>query len=384
MPASNSLLKRRHDIDALRVIALGLLIIYHTLLVFEPIGWRVTSDHAGRWAILLAETMTPWRLEVIFAIGGIAAAFLLSSRSVSSFLSTRSQRLLIPFVFGVIVLVPPQIYVHLLHNGEVTSSYMDFWLSGSWFTFDHDIPMPDLAHVWFLPYLFLYSALLAWLLAKQPGVLQRARARIERKPIWVIVAFAVAWNAIVQTLPPPFPNLWKVLLGDIPAHLLYAPAFFVGFLIAGSERFWNGLTDARRSLGLLALAAMLLNLTLLRFSQVHPSVEANLVANISKGVFGGAMVFAVFAWGRWALCEPIPGLAYATDAILPVYLLHQTVLVVVAYASGAIHWPVILAMPFLALTSFALPLLVYHLLIRNVSWLRFLFGLKAHPAKAAA
>ncbi|RUP00280.1 acyltransferase family protein, partial [Hyphomicrobium sp.] len=123
LPASNSLLKRRHDIDALRVIALGLLIIYHTLLVFEPIGWRVTSDHAGRWAILLAETMTPWRLEVIFAIGGIAAAFLLSSRSVSSFLSTRSQRLLIPFVFGVIVLVPPQIYVHLLHNGEVTSRY---------------------------------------------------------------------------------------------------------------------------------------------------------------------------------------------------------------------------------------------------------------------
>ena len=98
------------------------------------------------------------------------------------------------------------------------------------------------------------------------------------------------------------------------------------------------------------------------------------------------MAFAVFAWGRWAFSKPARGLAYATDAILPVYLMHQTVLVVGAYELGVTNWPVSIALPFLIVMSFGLPLLIYHLIIRRVPFLRFLFGVKAltrDPSPAA-
>ena len=357
-------------------MALGLLIIFHTLLVFQPGGWRITSIHAGRWAILLAATFSPWRLEIIFAIGGIAAAFLLKKQTPLGFIRLRVRRILIPFVFALVVLVPPQDYVGLLYNNQPTAGFLNFWLGGHWIRFKDDLPMPDLAHVWFLPYLFFYSAVLAFLLAKKPALLDRARKFVESKSIWVIVAASMGWYALIQSIYSPFPDLWKFILADIPAHLLYAPAFFFGFLIADSDHFWNALAEARRTIWIIALIAMAASLVLLRVSELSPSPAMILAATVSRGLFGGIMFFAVFAWGRWACSTPAPGLAYATDAILPVYLMHQTVLVVGAYALGATRWPAPLALPFLVLMSFGVPLLLYHFIIRHISWLRVLFGLR--------
>jgi hypothetical protein len=319
-------------------------------------------------------------LEVIFAIGGIAAAFLLRKQTTLGFVRMRVRRILVPFVFALAVLVPPQDYVQLLYTNQPTNGFLHFWLGGSWLTFKHDIPMPDLAHAWFLPYLFFYSAVLAFLFAKKRTSLERAREFIERKSIWTIVAASMGWNALIQSIHFPFPDLWKFMLADIPAHLLYAPVFFFGFLIAESDHFWHALAEARRMLWVIALIAMAASLVLLRISEVSPSPAIILEANVSKGLFGGVMFFAVFAWGRWACSMPVSGLAYATDAILPVYLLHQTVLVVGAYALGVVRWPAPLALPLLILMSFGVPLLLYHFIIRHVSPLRFLFGLRAHAS----
>jgi hypothetical protein len=131
-----------------------------------------------------------------------------------------------------------------------------------------------------------------------------------------------------------------------------------------------------------ALITMIASLVLLRLSEISPSLATILGADISKGLFGGVMFFAVFAWGSWTFSRPLPGLPYATDAILPVYLLHQTVLVVVAYASGALSWPAPLAFPFLVLMTFGLPLLLYHFVIRHAPLLGFLFGVRPSAARA--
>jgi glucan biosynthesis protein C len=377
---------RRYDIDTLRVLALGLLIVFHTLLVFEPFGWRVTSIHAGRWADLAAATLTPWRLEVIFAIGGIAAAFLLRKETISGFLRTRALRLLVPFFIGVIFLVPPQSYVHLLAQGRETMSFWEFWSRGLWINLHHGIPVPDLAHVWFLPYLFFYSALLVTLLAMNPTALDRAKDEIAGHSILTIVALSMAWYALVQSMPFPDSGLAKMPLGDIPAHFLYAPAFFFGFLISDNDAFWNSLVEERRVLLVTSCVAAVVSLASLRVSQVHPSSLATLAVGLSRGLFGGVMAFAVFSWGRWAFSKPARGLAYATDAILPVYLMHQTVLVVGAYELSVTSWPVSIALPSLIVMSFGVPLLVYHLIIRRVPFLRFLFGVKAltrDPSPAA-
>ena len=66
---------RRHDLDWLRVGALGLLIVTHVTFVYRTTEWRVQSEHAGLWGDLLVEALAPWRMSLVFFIGGAATRF---------------------------------------------------------------------------------------------------------------------------------------------------------------------------------------------------------------------------------------------------------------------------------------------------------------------
>jgi glucan biosynthesis protein C len=68
--------------------------------------------------------------------------------------------------------------------------------------------------------------------------------------------------------------------------------------------------------------------------------------------------------------------AYANDAVLPFYVLHETVIVVVAYL--VLAWPVGAGAQYcvIALVSLAATLLAYDLGVRRSPPTRFLFGLK--------
>jgi glucan biosynthesis protein C len=69
--------QRRNDLDWLRVGALGLLILTHVLYVYRTIPWRVQSEHAGVWGTVAVEALAPWRISLVFFIGGAATRFML-------------------------------------------------------------------------------------------------------------------------------------------------------------------------------------------------------------------------------------------------------------------------------------------------------------------
>jgi glucans biosynthesis protein C len=272
--------------------------------------------------------------------------------------------------------VPPQNYTQLLARGQTQGSFFQFWLSGDWIRFHGYLPIVDLAHVWFLPYLFFYSCLIVAMVIHWPKFLICLRNKIDSTSIATPLGISMLWYAFVQSIPPPAPNFAAIPLGDITAHLLHAPAFFFGFVIADSANFWKSLVETRRAL--IAAASLLLFVCLAALREVHiyPSPSALLVAGVTRGAYGGLMPFAIFAWAKSAFARPLRGVAYATDAILPIYLMHQTVLVVGAYQLGATRWPAFVAFPFLIVLSLGLPLVLYHLFIRRVGVLRFIFGIK--------
>jgi len=68
---------RLHHLDWLRVLAFGLLIFYHTGMLYVTWPYHVKSPRivAGvEWAMVLAN---PWRLALLFFISGVASRFLL-------------------------------------------------------------------------------------------------------------------------------------------------------------------------------------------------------------------------------------------------------------------------------------------------------------------
>lgn len=374
---------RRADIDSLRVGALLLLIVYHVLLVFNSWEWwRVKSEHAGYWADYITAILTPWRMSLVFFVGGVAARFMMArSESAGSFVAERAGKLLTAFVFAVAVLVPLQRYVRLDNTGAAEMPYLDFLLHQARYAVSyHGVWLPDFAHAWFLPYLFVYSALGAVFMRFLPRAFARLEAVTANAPVWTIVAGTMAWFAFVEVKVWPQHPVSGLLFPDLGAHFKFAPVFFLGLMLGRSEAFTARLVKLKVPLWI-ATAALFAVSAALQWREVGMDASRDAHALgwfFARGLYGGAMLFSIAAFAAWALNRPSNFLTYATDAILPVYLMHQTVLVIVAdrivdrgYSLGAEFFTLVAA-------TALIPLGVYHVMVRTTPWLRVLFGLRPH------
>ncbi|MCP5061069.1 MAG: acyltransferase family protein, partial [Ignavibacteriae bacterium] len=150
--------ERRYDLDWLRVIAFYLLIIYHTALIFVSWEFHIKNKQISEIAEPFLIFLNQWRLPLLFLISGIGVRFALKHRVPKVFIKERSTRLMIPLLFGMFVIVPPQIYFEHLQNSVDYSSYFDFYK-----TVFNFVAYPEGSfswhHLWFLPYLFSYSVI---------------------------------------------------------------------------------------------------------------------------------------------------------------------------------------------------------------------------------
>ncbi|MBU2972551.1 hypothetical protein KO527_24765 [Pseudoalteromonas sp. C2R02] len=113
----------------------------------------------------------PWRMAVLWLIAGISIRFIMAKVSIWRFISIRSFRLLLPLFFGILVIVPPQLYIEMTHNGDLNMNYWQFlteffstdtnvfekYQSGIW-------PHIDVNHLWFIRALWQYSLIILCLL----------------------------------------------------------------------------------------------------------------------------------------------------------------------------------------------------------------------------
>ncbi|MBO9716344.1 MAG: acyltransferase family protein, partial [Pseudoxanthomonas sp.] len=138
--------------DWLRIGAFGLLILYHVGMVFVPWGYHVKTEHPLPWVAVPMLATNAWRMALLFAVSGFATAMLLARQDgrIGRFLAGRMPRLLLPLVFGMVVIVPPQAWVQLVTQHGYAKGYLTFWL-GDYFTAGeiHGIIVPTWNHLWF-------------------------------------------------------------------------------------------------------------------------------------------------------------------------------------------------------------------------------------------
>jgi glucans biosynthesis protein C len=369
---------RRADVDSLRVLALALLIVYHVLLIYSGYElWRVSSSYHGYWADYLIAAMTPWRMAAVFFIGGVAVRFMLSRPSYGAFVRERAARLLVAFAFAVVVLVPPQRYVRLDELGG-QPDYLNYLLHDAPYATSYlGLHVPQFAHAWFLPYLFAYSVLIGawWWLA--PNSMRKAEGFVAGVPTWGLVLGAMAWFACLDAAVMVEHPYNRMFVNDFSAHAKFLPVFAFGVLVGKSDAFRVGLGRIKWPLWALSAGLLVISASV-KWLFLHHFVDEVTWA-LTRGLYGGAMLFGVVAFAQWALNRPSKALTYASDAILPVYLLHQTVLVLIADAIVSQSWPLPLEFAVILAAASVIPLVIYHALIRRVPWLRFLFGLRSQP-----
>lgn len=366
---------RRYDLDWLRVIVFGLLIFYHVGMFFVPWGWHVKNNETYTWLRWPMLFLNQWRLPILFVISGMGTFYALGKRNIWQFNLERYLRLGIPLGVGMLLIVPPQVYFERLANGQFTGS---FWQYYTTIAFQGIYPEGNVSwhHLWFLPYLFLFSLVLSPLLVhfkKQPKKLQNWIKGIFQKPLGIYIFVIPLF--LVEVLVEPFFDVTHALVDDWFNISFSILLFFYGFvLISAGDSFWSTLKSIKNialGLGVIAFSGQVLIWLFLEDGLTVHIVEAFLkVVNI------WSWILVLFAYASTYLNRPSKGLAYANRAVYPFYILHQTITVALGYYLMNLHWGFWAKASIMVLGTFGLSWLIYHFFILKIRFLHPLFGLK--------
>ncbi|WP_440958379.1 acyltransferase family protein [Oceanicaulis sp. LC35] len=373
---------RRHDLDWLRIIAFGLLVLYHVGMFYVPWGWHVKSVHAGSGAEPLMSLLNPWRLALLFFISGVAFRYLYDKSGGWKFAGERTWRLLPVIVFGMLVVVMPQTYFQLREMGEIEPGILAFWPH---YITDWEIAgiaVPTWNHLWYVVYLFVYALVLAPLMGLLKAFGRGPGAVLGR--IWdsrfgplLIIGLGFAPMMVYRVFLTPHFDVTHNLVWDWANHAYSFTCVLYGFFAAKSERFWRGVDRALPlALGLtVVLGVVLTPVWALYWDQVAEHAVPLWLARAGRVLYAWSMIVTLLGLARRFLNTDGPVRRYLTEAIFPVYILHQTITVAAGYALTRMGLDVWTEFVLLTLITYAGSFAGFEI-IRRIKPLRPLFGLK--------
>ncbi|MBD1581119.1 acyltransferase family protein [Pseudoalteromonas sp. S16_S37] len=391
--------QRRYDIDALRVLAFAVLILYHIGMYYVANwGWHIKSATTYEWLQDVMILTNPWRMSLLFFISGVALANALANAlnshkySVVKLIALKSRRLFIPLLFGMFVIVSPQVYFEALSQNLIEPGFWQFWLAyinpATTLLREHHSAIGLLTwnHLWFLPYLWVYSIIA--LLFKQPLILFANTRRLKQVPLAVMVLFCVAaLIAIWWALSASYPKTHD-LINDWYNHGKYFFVFLTGFVFAIQHNWWQSVIKHRVIMLAMALCCYAFIIadrhgvwaTLASLYQTNLSVK--LLYAMIHGANHWLWMFTVVGFAGYYLNRKNTLINYANRAVLPYYILHQTLIIVFAWwLKGLVIHPTIESLILLLLTV-AGCYLGYELIKRSVV-LSMLFGVTKKVPKSA-
>ncbi|MBA3921061.1 MAG: acyltransferase [Nostocaceae cyanobacterium] len=372
---------RRYDLDWLRVLAVLVLVFFHSAAIFyrgELGEFYVQNDLSSSGLGWLIFFVYQWHMPLFFLLAGTASWFSLELRTLRQYVGERFSRLFIPFVFGTLVLVPPQVYYRVLsRNGDV-GSFWQFYPD-----FFHGIrPQGNFewGHLWFVVYLFVLSLValpLLWYFRTEAGKCWCASvAGFTVQGLNIFLA-AVPLVIIEGALRPKwfgFQNLYD----DWANVSLYFVYFVYGFLLGADCRFEQAIARHYIIALMTAIFATLL-LCGLQVTDILPErgYSGGYVGyQMLRGFNSWCWVMAILGLGQRYLSFNNGILKYASVAAYPVYLLHQTILVAIGFY--VVQWQIGIFPKVLIIStaSLSMTIAVYDLWIKRLNLTRFLFGLK--------
>lgn len=281
----------------------------------------------------------------------------------------RTVRLLVPLVLGMFIIVPPQIYVERLFRDQWEGGYFAFFIERVLQLKPY--PGGDFSwhHLWFIVYLYAYVPLLLPLTA----VLKRVATFA---PGWWLYALALPLGINEALLKPLFPERHD-LINDWYLFVHYLLLTGYGVALASIRGAWDWLAERRARTMAASVFVTVSVFALIGLGIVERSTPADaLLANF----FTWCWLLTFLAYGRHLLSKENRLLCWARDASYPVYILHQTVMMIVAY------WVIVL--PYAPWTKFAIVLvatMVFSVALyegaRHFAFGRLLLGMK--PRRAA-
>ena len=343
---------RRYDIDWLRVITIGLLLIYHIAIVFQPWGIFIgfiqnKESWEGLWKPMTM--LNVWRIPLLFFVSGMGVCFAMRKRNWKQLLKERSLRIFIPLVFGALTIVPLHIFILMKYYGWAVAY------------------KPEQGHLWFLLNIFSYVLILLPLFYYFKSKPQNAFIGFMNKMIkspfglLLVVLCFVAETLIIK------PAIYTLYAFTWHGYIMGLICFFFGYLfITIGNAFWNNVLKYRWIYLGIAFSMYLIRLVVM-------DLQAPGYYTAIEGCF---WIFCIFGFAYKYLNKGGKILNYLSKAAYPIYIIHMAALYLASYFIVPLSIPVFAKFLIICGATFALSFITYELLIRRIFFLRPLFGLK--------
>jgi len=379
---------RRFDLDWLRVITILSVFLYHASLFFWTYWWYIKNAQTSSFTALFVSVMGLWMMPLLFMIAGSAAWFSLGLRNKGAFIKERTLRLIVPFIFGLLVLIPPVTYLDRISKGYFSGSFIQYY--PHFFQGFYSLVGPTkgdfhTAHLWFLLYLFLITLIAIPIIS--PLLADKGRkaidwlARFTTRPgaIYLHILPAVIINLILE----PVSIRTYYFIGDWAYVLSVLTLFLLGFIYCMDNRFWDAIERHRAwSLGMsLIVTAAWIFVWITGVNTAASYSWPQLLFSVLYVFTTWIYILTILGYARRHLNYSNRFLAYAGPASLPFYIVHVTVLVAIGFF--VVQWNIWPWAKFLLIVilSFAAIVLIYEFIIKRVNVIRFLFGMRTIPKK---
>lgn len=371
--------QRRHDLDWLRVLGILLVFVYHSSRLYNVEDWNIKNNIWYPSVEVWNSFSTSFMMPLMFVISGASLFYAMGKGGFGKFLKDKVLRLFVPLMVGALTHLSLQSYLWDKAHGLFSGTYFQYLphyypYSINWFG----------GHLWYLWYLFLFSILVypffRWLKGRRQNVLSKLGGWLSR-------------TGVLYTLTFPFLILYSLIDVESPLmasnggypYIMYLWFVLLGFLITSDSRIQDKIRQLRwvsLIVGLLLAAGSAVLIILIADQE---TITPTLVIGVTMRVFGGWLsVLGFLGMAMHYLTAHTPMLDYASEAVLPFYILHQTVILVVGYfvlqwgLPDVFEWAVTLAISFIVIMA------IYEFAVRRFNVMRWLFGMKPLVQPAAA
>ena len=371
--------QRKYFVDWVRVLAFFSLIFFHCAMPFVTFGWEIKNKEQSIGLTRLIWWLHQWRLPLLFFVAGVGIHYSLVKRSVFAFAGERIVRLFIPLLFAMFFTIPFQVYFEWLQKGRITGSYFNFYPQ-VW----RMIPYPEGAltwsHMWFVVYLFVFCIVLIPVFSLfKIRVLQTFKSFLADKLsgglITPLLFLPLAFYYF--TLFIKYPEQ-QSLLDDWFLFIFSITLMFYGYLLGGSEKFWN--TCERYKYHYLITSVLCIIILFYNFWWSFNLPKQNDLMLYLYGTLNSIdiwlLILAALGFAKKYLNFSNRFLQFTNQAVYPFYILHQTIIVTLGFYIVQLPIPIFLKLLILLAVTFIAVFAIYRFIIKPFIITRILYGLK--------
>lgn len=370
--------------DAVRALAMLLGIVLHASIAYKltpRTTWPSDDVVHSVFFNYLYSFIHSFRMQLFFLVAGFFARFLYLKIGRKAFVKHRIQRIVIPFLGGLIIIVPltmlPFIYYHYwsTHPGQTFMQAMPTIAHGL-------LQWNGMAHLWFLYYLSVFYILMiiALLVNNEIRLGTNLVNWIYNKilvfprnyTLLLLIVPLFLVSCLIEDLPiRSYTGFWP----DIPLWSYYAFFFTLGYII---HKFYVTRLDVFKKNAFLysfiGLAIVPFIDQLYQIQHTDNSIQTFILIRLLFSIQTVALVFGLLGLAIRFLSSENHTLRYISDASYWMYLIHLPLIAATQFWLIDSQIPPIFRFGIVNLVGIGIPLLTYALFVRYTAIGRMLNG----------